>query len=66
MFPSYQDFFTHSNEVRTVEHHDSPALGTLDLYIRADATTPGKKIKEVMALASEAGAIEVIFGVVQK
>ena len=38
----------------------------LKLYIRADATTPGKKIKEVMALASEAGAIEVIFGVVQK
>ena len=34
--------------------------------IRADAGTPGKKIKEVMAIASEAGAIEVIFGVIQK
>jgi biopolymer transport protein ExbD len=38
----------------------------LKLYIRADAATPGKKIKEVMAIASEAGAIEVIFGVIQK
>lgn len=38
----------------------------LKLYIRADAETPGKKIKEVMGIASEAGAIEVIFGVVQK
>lgn len=38
----------------------------LKLYIRADAATPGKKIKEVMAMASEAGAIEVIFGVIQK
>ena len=38
----------------------------LKLYIRADANTPGKKIKEVMAIASEAGAIEVIFGVLQK
>lgn len=38
----------------------------LKLYIRADAGTPGKRIKEVMAIASEAGAIEVIFGVVQR
>ncbi|MFZ4774747.1 MAG: ExbD/TolR family protein [Terrimicrobiaceae bacterium] len=38
----------------------------LKLYIRADSGTPGKKIKEVMAVASEAGAIEVIFGVIQK
>ena len=38
----------------------------LKLSIRADAGTPGKKIKEVMAIASEAGAIEVIFGVIQK
>lgn len=38
----------------------------LKLYIRADSKTPGKKIKEVMAIASEAGAIEVIFGVIQK
>ena len=38
----------------------------LKLSIRADAVTPGKKIKEVMAIASEAGASEVIFGVIQK
>jgi biopolymer transport protein ExbD len=38
----------------------------LKLYVRADASTPGKKIKEVMAIASEAGAVDVIFGVVQK
>jgi len=38
----------------------------LKLYVRADAGTPGKKIKEVMAIASEAGAVDVIFGVMQK
>jgi biopolymer transport protein ExbD len=38
----------------------------LKLYVRADAGTPGKKIKEVMAIASEAGAVDVIFGVIQK
>jgi len=42
---------------------DAPPL---KLQVRADAATPGKKIKEVMAIASEAGAVEVIFGVVQK
>jgi biopolymer transport protein ExbD len=35
----------------------------LKLYIRADAGTHGKKIKEAMAIASEAGAIEIVFGV---
>lgn len=38
----------------------------LKLYVRADASTPGRKIKEVMAIASEAGAVDVIFGVIQK
>jgi len=38
----------------------------LKLYVRADASTPGKRIKEVMAIASEAGAIEVIFGVITR
>lgn len=38
----------------------------LKLYVRADSKTPGRKIKDVMAVASEAGAIEVIFGVIQK
>ena len=35
----------------------------LKLYVRADARTPGRQIKEVMKIASEAGATEVIFGV---
>lgn len=34
----------------------------LRLYVRADARTPGKQMKELMRLASEAGAINVIFG----
>jgi biopolymer transport protein ExbD len=37
----------------------------LKLYIRADAKTPGKLIKDVMRIASEVGAIEVIFGTLQ-
>ncbi|HEY5792828.1 MAG TPA: biopolymer transporter ExbD [Chthoniobacterales bacterium] len=37
----------------------------LKLYVRADSRTPAKKIKEVMKIASEAGAIEVVFGVLQ-
>jgi biopolymer transport protein ExbD len=34
----------------------------LRLYVRADHHTPSKKIKELMRLAAEAGAINVIFG----
>lgn len=34
----------------------------LRLYVRADGKTPGRKIKELMAIASEAGALNVIFG----
>ena len=34
----------------------------LRLYIRADITTPAKKIKEIMKMAADAGAIDVIFG----
>jgi len=37
----------------------------LRLYVRADAKTPGKQIKELMKIASEAGAITVIFGTYQ-
>lgn len=37
----------------------------LRLYVRADAKTPGKQIKELMAIAAEAGAINVIFGTYQ-
>ena len=38
----------------------------LKIYVRADAATPGRKIKEFMRIASEAGAINVIFGTYQK
>ena len=34
----------------------------LRLYIRADKTTPAKKIKEIMKMAADAGALDVIFG----
>jgi len=34
----------------------------LKIYVRADAATPGRKIKEFMKIASEAGAINIIFG----
>jgi len=34
----------------------------LRLYVRADQKTHGKQIKELMKIASEAGAINVIFG----
>jgi len=37
----------------------------LRLYVRADGKTPGKQIKELMKIASEAGAINVIFGTYQ-
>jgi biopolymer transport protein ExbD len=38
----------------------------LRLYIRADAKTPGKKIKDTIRMAADAGAIDVIFGSYQK
>jgi biopolymer transport protein ExbD len=34
----------------------------LRIYVRADRGTPAKRIKEVMRLAADAGAVEVIFG----
>jgi len=34
----------------------------LKIYVRADQNTPGRKIKEFMRIASEAGAINVVFG----
>lgn len=34
----------------------------LKIYVRADSQTPGRKIKEFMKIASEAGAINIIFG----
>jgi len=41
-------------------------LPPLRLYVRADLNTQGKKIKELMKIASEAGAVNVIFGSYQK
>jgi biopolymer transport protein ExbD len=38
----------------------------LKIYVRADSQTPGRKIKEFMRIASEAGAINVIFGTYQR
>lgn len=38
----------------------------LRLYVRADKNTPGKQIKELMRIASEAGAVNVIFGTYQQ
>lgn len=33
----------------------------LKIYVRADSRTPGKRIKQVMQMAAEAGAVTVIF-----
>ncbi len=33
------------------------------LYLRADAATPAAKIKEIARMASEAGAIEIVYGI---
>ena len=38
----------------------------LKIYLRADRDTPGKRIREFMKLASEAGAVSVIFGTYNK
>jgi biopolymer transport protein ExbD len=38
----------------------------LKVYVRADAKTPAKQIKDVMKICTEAGAIEVIFGTYKK
>lgn len=37
----------------------------LKLQVRADAETPAAKIKELMNLAADAGAIEVVYGVLK-
>ena len=38
----------------------------LKIYVRADSETPGRKIKEFMKIASDAGAVNVIFGTYQR
>lgn len=50
--PALKDFLRH----RYIE------FPPLRLYIRADRQTPARRIKEIMAAAAEAGALEVIFG----
>ncbi len=35
----------------------------LQIYVRADAMTPARKIKRVVTLAAEVGAIDLIYGV---
>ena len=37
----------------------------LRIYVRADKNTPGKQVKELMRIASEACAVNVIFGTYQ-
>lgn len=44
---------------------DLKAAAPLRLYVRADAKTPGKSINDVMRIAADAGAIDVIFGTYQ-
>ncbi len=34
----------------------------LQIYVRADQDTPGRQIKELMDMAAQAGAVNVIFG----
>jgi biopolymer transport protein ExbD len=38
----------------------------LKIYLRADKNTPAKRIRQFMKMASEAGAINVIFGSYQR
>ena len=36
---------------------------SLKLHLRADAATPAAKIKEILRLVSEAGAVEIFYGI---
>lgn len=38
----------------------------LKIYLRADKSTPAKRIRQFMKMASEAGAVDVIFGSYQR
>ncbi len=35
----------------------------LKLHLRADATTPASKIKELLRIAAEAGALDIVYGI---
>ncbi len=48
-----------SSHLRSRFEHHPP----LKLHVRADAATPAAKIKELIAMAADAGAIEVVYGV---
>ncbi|MDX2081976.1 MAG: biopolymer transporter ExbD [Terrimicrobiaceae bacterium] len=56
-----------ANKKELTEHLKARFKNTppLRLYVRADRNTPGRQIKELMKIASEAGAINVIFGTYQ-
>ena len=36
---------------------------SLKLHLRADAATPASKVKELLRIASEAGALDVVYGI---
>ena len=36
---------------------------TLKLHLRADAATPASRIKELLRVAAEAGALEIVYGI---
>jgi biopolymer transport protein ExbD len=46
-----------------VKFRDFPPL---QIYLRADRQTPTKKIREFVEMATEVGAIDLIFGVQEK
>ena len=49
-------------ELRAYLHQRLIDFPPLRLYVRADAKTPAKQIKEIMQACADAGAVEVIFG----
>ena len=51
-------------ELRAYLHQRLIDFPPLRLYVRADAQTPAKKIKEIMQACADAGAVEVIFGTI--
>lgn len=36
---------------------------SLKLHLRADAATPASKVKEILRMAAEAGALEIVYGI---
>ncbi len=50
-------------ELKSLLHARFLNYPPLKLQVRADSATPALRIKELMAIAADAGAIEVIYGV---